>query len=88
MDNTTNDLAANGDVAGEWALLVNELAVDGSLWGLESETTALDVAGSLAGATRQEAALARKHVRLLLESFLSLQASIASARPRGEMSKN
>lgn len=45
------DTAADRDVAGEWALLVHVLALDGRLWGLEAEANFLVEAwaGLLAG---------------------------------------
>lgn len=40
-DNTRQDLTTDGDVTGEWALLVDVRTLDGGLWGLEAQTNVL-----------------------------------------------
>jgi len=49
VDNTAEEAAADGDVAGEGALLVDVLAVHGSLGGLEAKTDGLEVAEAAVG---------------------------------------
>ena len=49
VDDTTEEAAADGDVAGEGALLVDVLAVHGSLGGLEAKTDGLEVAEAAVG---------------------------------------
>lgn len=41
-DSTGQDLASDGNVSDPWALLVNVRALDGGLWGLETQTDLLD----------------------------------------------
>ena len=48
VDDATHEAAADGDVAGEGALLVDVLAVDGGLGGLEAKTDGLPVAETAA----------------------------------------
>jgi len=48
-DNTTENTTADGNVAGERALLVNVVTSDGSGRGLEAQTNILEVSQSLLG---------------------------------------
>jgi len=46
------DSSSDGDIGGEWALLINVNSLDGSLWGLEAKTDLFVVSrsrGSLFG---------------------------------------
>jgi hypothetical protein len=46
-DHSLQDSATDGNIAGEWALLVDVVAFDGSLWGLEAKTDTLVVSHAL-----------------------------------------
>merc|ERR1719247_556975 len=72
LDNPLQNLSANRHVAGEWALLVNVLSLNGGLGGFVAQADVLDVPSALAASAAQLAALDRSHVRLLLVSFLVL----------------
>lgn len=74
-DDTSENTATNGDVAGEGTLCVNVGALDGFAWGLEAETDILEpaIVTTLLGDDLGELALAvDEDALLLLESFLGL----------------
>jgi hypothetical protein len=72
---TTNDSATNGDISSEGALLVNVVAINGFLGGLEAQTNVLVVANSAAslGLGNTSLPLADEDGGLLLESVFSLR---------------
>lgn len=71
-DNTTEDAAADGDVTGEGALLVNVRATDSSVGGLEAQADVTEVTRNLR-VLRDGALGAQVHGGLLLESLLGLE---------------
>lgn len=71
-DDALQDAAADGDVAGEGALLVHVGALDGGLGGLEAQADGLVVAGGLATLAAEHTLGAEEHTVLLLERLLSL----------------
>ena len=83
LDDALENLSANGDVAGEGALLVDVLTLNGGLGGLEAKTNVLDVPSALAALAAELAALDRSHVRLLLVSLLVLSAAVNIDRTHG-----
>lgn len=46
-DHSLQDSATDGDIAGEWALLVDVVTLNGGLWGLEAKTDTLVVSHTL-----------------------------------------
>jgi len=73
------DAAADRDVAGERALLVHVLAVDGALGGLEAQAHLLVEAGALLLAG--ELLAGKEHALLLLVGLLSLHSSTTATTP-------
>lgn len=71
-DNALEDSAADGDVAGEWALLVDVGTLDGGLRGLEAKANFLVESESTDGLLGHHLAGGKEHAVLLLESFLGL----------------
>jgi len=74
-DGTTEDTATNAHVAGERALLVNVVVLDGSLRGLEAKSDILPVAGLATHLAAEDALAANENGRLLLESAFLLLVS-------------
>lgn len=74
LDHTLEDTATNADIASEGALLVDVLALDGLLGGLEAETNVLPVPQAAVGSLlAKNTLLAQEDGGLLLERTLSLQ---------------
>ena len=71
-DDALEDLAADGDVAGEGAFLIDVVGLDGLLGGLEVEAHVLVVTHSRARLLRQQLLAVQEHVVLLLERPLVL----------------
>jgi hypothetical protein len=71
-DNTLNDLASDGDVAGEGALLVDVLALNGGGGGLEAQTDVLVVSNTLGRLLGEEILGVQEVTVLLLESVVVL----------------
>ena len=46
-NDSLEDSSSNADVGGEWTFLVNILSLDGSLWGLETESDSSAVSWEL-----------------------------------------
>lgn len=66
------DLASDGDVAGEGAFLVDVLRVDGFLGGLDAQSDVLEESNSGSGLLGQQFFAVQEHVLLLLESSFML----------------
>jgi len=66
VDDTAQQLATDGHLTHEWALLVDVAALLCLEWNLEAQANALHLTRTLAGGPRQKASLASKDVRLLL----------------------
>ena len=71
-DDALEDLAADGDVAGEGAFLIDVVGLDGLLGGLEVQAHVLVVTHSSARLLRQQLLAVQEHVVLLLERPLVL----------------
>lgn len=73
LNNATEDTTADGDVASEGALLVNVVALNGVLGGLEAKTDVLPEAGeALLLGLADDALAANEDSLLLLEGLLDL----------------
>jgi len=72
---TTDDSTTNRDIASERAFLINVMALNGFLGGLEAQTNVLVVTSSTAslGLGNTSSALANEDGGLLLESVFSLK---------------
>jgi hypothetical protein len=69
----TEDAATDGDVAGEGALVVNVVAIDGATRSLEAKADVLVVAGGALDLLAKNSALGKEDGGLLLESLLGLE---------------
>lgn len=66
----SQDTSTDGDVTGEWTLLVNKSTTDGLLWGLETKTNILVPTGTLS--IRNDTLVIEEDGLLLLETTMDL----------------
>lgn len=66
----SQDTSTDGDVTGEWTLLVNKSTTDGLLWGLETKTNILVPTGTLS--IRNDTLVIEEDSLLLLETTMDL----------------
>lgn len=72
LNNTTQNMATNADIASERALLVNIVAPDSFTWGLEAKTNVVIIADGLPALAAEVHQLVDGDIFLLLEGSFSL----------------
>jgi hypothetical protein len=75
-NNTLKDSTTDGDVGGEWALVVNIVALNGSLWGLEAKADLLVESWSLGGLLGDHLLRVLENSKLFLESSFGLDREV------------